>query len=75
MATSTGYLASALVLAAFCARDMLTLRILAIASNVAFIAYAYLADLRPILLLHCTMLPVNLCRLRAAKSPPAIRGS
>jgi CRP/FNR family transcriptional regulator, cyclic AMP receptor protein len=62
-----GYLASALVLAAFCMRDMVTLRWLAIASNLAFIAYGVLAGLGPVLVLHLLLLPVNTCRLIDAK--------
>ena len=58
-----GYLASALVLAAFCMRDMVALRWMAIASNLAFIAYGALADLGPVLVLHLLLLPVNVQRL------------
>jgi len=58
-----GYLASALVLAAFCMRDMVALRCTAIASNLAFIAYGALADLGPVLVLHLLLLPVNVGRL------------
>ena len=58
-----GYLASALVLATFCMRDMVALRCLAIASNLAFIAYGALADLGPVLVLHLLLLPVNVVRL------------
>ncbi len=58
-----GDLASALVLAAFCMRDMVALRWLAIASNLAFIAYGALAGLGPVLLLHLLLLPVNALRL------------
>ena len=58
-----GYLASALVLATFCMRDMVPLRCVAIASNLAFIAYGALADLGPVLVLHLLLLPVNVGRL------------
>lgn len=58
-----GYLAAVLVLAAFCMRDMTTLRVLAMASNIAFIAYAARAGLHPVLLLHAVLLPLNLWRL------------
>lgn len=61
-----GYLAASLVLATFCAKTMVPLRMLAIASNLAFIAYALLAHLWPILLLHAIMLPLNAARLREA---------
>ena len=58
-----GYLASLLVLATFCMRDMMSLRLVAIASNIAFIAYGSLADISPVLLLHAVLLPVNMLRL------------
>ena len=68
-----GYLASALVLATFCMRDMVALRCLAIASNLAFIAYGAMADLGPVLLLHLLLLPVNALRLAGwrASTPAA----
>lgn len=58
-----GYLAAALVLAAFWMRSMGSLRYVAIASNLAFIAYGYIGDLMPVLLLHILLLPVNVLRL------------
>lgn len=58
-----GWTASILVFAAFCARDMLPLRLLAIASNFAFIAYGYGDRLWPIVILHAAMLPMNVVRL------------
>ena len=45
---------------------MKALRLLAIASNLAFIAYAALAGIHPVLLLHGLLLPVNLLRLLQA---------
>lgn len=68
-----GYLASALVLATFCMRDMAALRCVAIASNLAFITYGALADLGPVLLLHLLLLPVNVVRLAGwrGKAPTA----
>jgi hypothetical protein len=61
-----GFLASALVLAAFGMKDMVNLRIVAICSNFAFIAYALLLHLLPILLLHVVLLPLNGWRLAQA---------
>ena len=58
-----GYLASALVLATFCMKSIRPLRLMAIISNVAFISYAVSTDMRPILLLHSILLPVNIVRL------------
>ena len=71
---ATGYLASALVPAAFCMRDMVALRCMAIASNLAFIAYGVLAELGPVLVLHLLLLPVNVRRLagwRESTSTPS----
>jgi hypothetical protein len=59
-----GYLASSLVLATFCMRSMYALRFVAISSNLAFMAYGFLGDLMPILLLHAALLPVNIVRLQ-----------
>ena len=58
-----GYLASLLVLATFCVRRMVTLRLLAIASNLAFVAYAASAGVAPVLMLHVLLLPMNVWRL------------
>jgi hypothetical protein len=66
MATNSsaiGFVASALVLAAFGMKDMVNLRIVAICSNVAFIAYALVLNLPPILILHAILLPLNGWRL------------
>lgn len=60
---SVGYLASALVLITFCMRDMVALRWVAIASNLAFITYSGLAGVGPVLVLHLMLLPVNAIRL------------
>ncbi len=68
-----GYLASALVLATFCMRDMVALRCTAIASNLAFIAYAGLADLAPVLVLHLMLLPVNALRLTTFRTSTSDR--
>ncbi len=61
-----GFLASALVLAAFGMKDMINLRIVAICSNVAFITYALALNLLPILVLHVILLPLNGWRLARA---------
>ena len=61
-----GFLASALVLAAFGMKDMINLRIVAICSNIAFIAYALVLNLTPILILHVMLLPLNVWRLAQA---------
>jgi hypothetical protein len=63
LTNEVGFAAAGLVLATFCMRSMKPLRWVAIASNVAFIAYAYLGGLAPVLLLHALLLPVNVYRL------------
>jgi len=61
-----GYLASLLVLVTFCMSGMVALRAVAIASNVAFIGYAALAGISPVLVLHALLLPMNIYRLLEA---------
>jgi hypothetical protein len=63
LTNEVGFAAASLVLATFCMRSMNALRWVAIASNVAFIAYGYLGGLAPVLLLHTLLLPVNVYRL------------
>jgi hypothetical protein len=58
-----GDLAAGLVFATFWTRSMTRLRFIALASNLAFIAYGYLASLMPVLILHAALLPVNAYRL------------
>jgi hypothetical protein len=58
-----GYLASALVLAAFCMKEMIPLRVVAICSNIAFLVYGVAHGLVPVWLLHAALLPINCWRL------------
>ena len=58
-----GYAASAAVLATFCMSTMIPLRVLALASNVLFMAYGYVDHLYPVLILHALLFPVNTLRL------------
>lgn len=58
-----GYAASAAVLATFCMNTMIPLRVIALGSNVLFIAYGYVDHLYPVLMLHAILLPVNALRL------------
>jgi hypothetical protein len=58
-----GYLAAGLVFLTFCMRTMVSLRIVAIASNICFLVYALAAQLTPILILHGLLLPLNVGRL------------
>jgi CRP-like cAMP-binding protein len=59
----TGYLAAILVFVTFYMRTMQPLRVMAIASNVAFLAYAIPFHLWPIVILHGLLLPLNAMRL------------
>jgi hypothetical protein len=47
---------------------MAPLRLIAIASNIAFIGYGYLGQLAPILALHAGLLPLNVWRLCQSQS-------
>jgi len=58
-----GYLAALLVFSTFYMKTMIPLRSVAIASNVAFITYGYLAGLYPVFFLHVVLLPLNILRL------------
>lgn len=64
-----GYLASLLVLLTFCMQGMVALRVMAIMSNLAFILYAGLAGIGPVMLLHVLLLPMNLYRLWQVRWP------
>jgi CRP/FNR family transcriptional regulator, cyclic AMP receptor protein len=66
-----GYLAAGLVLAAFGMKEMIPLRIVAMCSNLAFIAYGLGLDLTPVWLLHAGLLPLNGWRLAEALRFPA----
>jgi hypothetical protein len=65
MIDALGYAASTAVLATFLMRAMLPLRVLAIASNLLFLLYGYLAHVPPVLILHVALLPINIVRLAA----------
>ena len=70
-----GFLACGLVLCTFAMTSMRALRLVAMASNLGFISYAWPMGLWPILALHTVLLPLNAVRLvqmerrsRAARS-------
>lgn len=63
MSVIIGYLASVLVLGAFSMRTMLPLRIIAVASNFALVAYSVLEHYYLILALQLVVLPLNIWRL------------
>ena len=72
---ATGFLASALVFITFTMKDMRLLRIIAILSNIAFIAYGILSWLPPIFSLHLLLLPLNLVRLMEIQTKPRVQGT
>lgn len=61
-----GYVAATLVLSAFYMREMVPLRIAALCSNLAFIAYGLALGLALVWLLHALLLPMNGYRLLEA---------
>jgi hypothetical protein len=63
-----GFLAAGLVFGTFYMKAMVPLRLMALCSNVAFIAYAMGLGLKPVLALHAALLPVNAWRLWQARS-------
>lgn len=63
---ATGFLASSLVVIAFCMKDIVALRFVALASNVAFLIYGIGLGLVPVWLLHAALLPINALRLHQA---------
>lgn len=65
-----GWAAAALTLASFVSRDMLRLRLLALAANMAFICYGLGAGLWPVASLHMLLVPVNLRRLLELRQKP-----
>ncbi len=64
VAEYAGYVAAFLVFLTFYMKTMVPLRVVGLCSNCAFITYGFLAELYPILMLHCLLLPLNSLRLR-----------
>src|SRR5262245_44494588 len=63
LGTALGMLGAAFTLASFLMKTMMPLRVLAVVSNVLFIAYGYLEWLLPGLIVNVTLLPVNVHRI------------
>ena len=61
-----GYFAAGMVFMAFGMKDMIPLRIVAMLSNLAFVAYGLGLGLAPVWLLHAVLLPLNGWRLAQA---------
>jgi CRP/FNR family transcriptional regulator, cyclic AMP receptor protein len=66
---AVGFVASVLVFAAFCMKDMIPLRLVAVCSNVAFLTYGLGLGLIPVWMLHAILLPINCWRLWQAFFP------
>jgi hypothetical protein len=66
-----GFSASVLVLLAFCMKDIVSLRTIALGSNIAFLIYGLSLGLAPVWVLHAILAPINVWRLYQAVIPPA----
>src|SRR5687767_2992901 len=58
------WVASLLTFTAFYMKTMVPLRVVGILSNIAFLAFALIEHIVPVIILHGTLLPLNLFRLR-----------
>jgi hypothetical protein len=58
-----GFAAALAVLASFSMSSIISLRSVAVLSNVLFITYGALGHIHPVLLLHAALLPINLIKL------------
>jgi hypothetical protein len=65
-----GFAAAFAVLASFCMTTIVSLRSVAIASNVLFIIYGMLGHIYPVFFLHITLLPINLIKLYQTRHRP-----
>jgi hypothetical protein len=73
MNEALGYAAALAVLATFLMQSMGSLRLVAILSNVLFMAYGYCEHILPVLLLHSALLPINIARLATYRNRDAAR--
>jgi hypothetical protein len=64
-----GFAAALAVLISFCMSSIISLRSVAILSNILFISYGALGDIHPVLFLHAALLPINLIKLYRAIAP------
>ena len=62
--TLIGFVAAGLVIATLSMRTMVPLRMIGIASNVAFITYGYYIGSLPTVVLHSVLFPLNVYRLQ-----------
>jgi hypothetical protein len=72
-----GFTAALTVLLSFCMTSIVSLRSVAIASNLLFILYGMLGHIYPVFFLHLTLLPINLIKLHRIqhRSPQLISRS
>jgi CRP/FNR family transcriptional regulator, cyclic AMP receptor protein len=63
LSEGVGWAAAVLVFSSFYLKTMMSLRLVAACSNVAFILYALSVSSTPILVLHTLLLPLNMYRL------------
>lgn len=70
MADLLGYAASCAVLASFLMRNMVPLRVIAILSNILFLAFGYIQHIYPVFFLHMVLLPINAWRLMIQPDAP-----
>jgi hypothetical protein len=75
MVNLLGYVASCAVLATFLMRKMVTLRLVAIASNVLFLVFGYIQHIYPVFFLHVALLPINAWRLMAVEGGESLQMS
>jgi hypothetical protein len=61
--TMVGFLAAGLVIATLSMRTMIPLRVIGLASNVAFVTYGALFGSLPTVILHGILFPLNVYRL------------
>ncbi|MCW5634970.1 MAG: hypothetical protein KIT17_16675, partial [Rubrivivax sp.] len=76
-ADTLGWSAAALMVATFATAHARAMRVLAVFTNVAFIAYGLAAGLAPVVALHLVLLPVNAWRgaqAFAAARPQGVAG-
>ena len=59
-----GYFGASLTLCVYSMRRMIPLRVIGICANCVFIAFGYLAEVYPQMILHGLLLPINAFRLR-----------
>ena len=59
-----GYFGATLTLCVYSMKRMIPLRVIAICANCIFVAYGYLGEVYPQMVLHGLLLPINILRLR-----------